>query len=206
MNLGDLGEQFRVTGFEFRNDSGEEIPGFACVRITGMVKVGSRNILTVGKPNTYGSQYMHRFNGPTPVASGLYGVCYLGSQVPALYDTADGTPAFGESWGPRDATWKIKKNTGGWQIVGNSDSTAGVVLVERVPFLRFHGVADSAINLDASGTVSIFYGTGAGTDSTVNMSSVYNSFGNVSSGKDVDCVWEYDVAGTAWKIVAAECP
>jgi hypothetical protein len=191
---------------EFRNDSGETIPPFSCVRITGAVIVETGRVtLKVGKPNTYGAQYSHAFTGPVSVADGKYGLCTRSDGAVAVYDDADGTPAFGELWGPRDATWKLKKNTPGF-VVDIVTSTANkLVTVRPCPFLRFHGVTDAAHNKDASGTVSIWYGTGAGTDSTVNMASVYNAFGNVASGKDVECVWEGDVAGTSWKFVAAEC-
>lgn len=210
MNLGNLGEWNRIVWEEFYNESGEQIPAFACMRITGMMTLGGRNIVKVAKPNTYGSQYMHRLNGPLPVEIGKYGICTRSAGAAALYDTADGTPAFGERWGPRDATWKLKKNTGGWMVMGNADATNGVVIVQQAPMLSFHGVTDAAHNKDAGGTVSIHYRSGATayTDTTVNMSSVFNAFGNVASGKDVRCQWDDDgtTSGVGWwEIVAAEC-
>lgn len=191
---------------KFRNDSGETIPAGGVLRLTGFVVTDpEEGFYTAAKPNTYGSQYSHALNDELPVGSGKYGRCCLGQTVPALYDSADGTPAFGENWGPRDATWKLKKNTGGFRILGVVDSGRSFALVVPQPFIRFHGVTDAAIAKDASGTVSIYYGTGAGTDSTVNFTSVYNSFGDVAITKDVEVVWEGDSAGTSWKIVAAEC-
>ena len=196
---------------EFRNDSGEEIPAFAVMRCTGAALIDSGQVvLKMAKPNTYGSQYLHYLNGPIKVANGKFGLCTQSRGAVALYDTADGTPAFGERWGPRDATWKLKKNTGGFAVVEVSNSTDGLVMVQQAPMLSFHGVTDAAINKDAGGTVSIYYRSGATayTDTTVNMSSVFNAYGNVGSGKDVRCQWENDATSSGagwWEIVAAEC-
>jgi hypothetical protein len=196
--------------FPWRNDAASQCPAYGIIRITGETTSNDQAVLTGDQPNTYGSQYSHFVNGPIPVdaASGAtksYGVCTIIGRVCAAYTVGDGTPAFGEQWGPRTGTWLLKKNTGGFMVMGNVDATAGVVIVTQQPWLRFHGVTDDAIAKDASGTVSIFYGTAAGTDSTVNMSSVYNSFADVAITKDVECVWEGDVAGVKWRLVAAEC-
>jgi hypothetical protein len=129
----------------------------------------------------------------------------------AAYTSGDGTPGAGELWGPRSGGWTLRKNTGGFMVVGlqsiaTGDTPLNFAVVERCPFVRFHGVTDAAIAKDAEGTVSIFYGTGAGTDSSVNMADhCYNSFANVAISKDVECVWEGDLAGAYWRIVAAEC-
>ena len=210
MNFGTQGEQGRIVWEEFYNESGEQIPAFACMRVTGMTTVQGRNIVKVAKPNTYGSQYLHRLNGPLPVEIGKYGICTCSPGAAALYDTADGTPAFGERWGPRDATWKLKKNTGGWAAMGNADTTNGIVIVQQAPMLSFHGQTDAAISKDAGGTVSIFYRSGATayTDTTVNMTNVFNAYGAIGSGKDVRCQWENDATSSGvgwWEIVAAEC-
>lgn len=191
---------------EFRNDSGEEIPAFACMRVTGAEVVSTGRVaLTVGKPNTFGAQYNHVFNGPLKVANGKYGLCTRSDGAAALYDSADGTPAFGESWGPRDATWKLKKNTGGFVVEIVTNSTQALASVKPQPFLMFKGQTDASHAKAATGTISIFYGTGVGTDTTVNMTSVYNAFGNVATTKAVTCRWEGDIAGTKWTLISAEC-
>lgn len=191
----------------YRNDAGEQIPPFGILRLTGAVTVNSRPYLKAEKPDTYGSQYLHAINGPTAVESGDYGTCYVPAEsffVRAAYDTADGTPAFGEAWGPRSGTWKLKKNTGGFQIIGDPDSTNGTVLVARVPMLSFIGKTDASHAKGASGTISIYAGTlGSESDTTVNMSSVWNRYANVSSGKWVRCAWDNDAQ--KWELVSAEC-
>jgi hypothetical protein len=204
-NYGAEGQALNLQWIEYYNDSGEEIPAFGVMRISGMRKKDGRPVIQCKKPHTFGSQGQHRINGPVPVESSQYGVCLIGNHVAALYDTADGTPAFGESWGPRDATWKLKKNTGGFRVLGNADTTNGVVVVVSVPMMGFFGKTDAAHNKSADGTVSIYWGSDAGTDTTENMTSVYNLFGNVSSGKNVRCEWQGDMDGKQFALTAAEC-
>lgn len=189
---------------EFRNDSGEEIPAFACMRITGAEVVSTGRVtLTVGKPNTFGAQYNHVFNGPLKVANGKYGLCTRSDGAAALYDSADGTPAFGESWGPRDATWKLKKNTGGFLIEIVTNSNDKIAAVKSCPWTSFQGKCDAAIAKNAKGTVSIYYRSSltAYTDTTVNMDDVLNSSCAAASGDYVHCVWERDASQPYWKMI-----
>src|SRR3990167_10117675 len=141
---------------DFRNDSGEEIPAFGIIRLTGVALPETGELVYTGdKPNTYGSQYSHAINSDAIVPDNGYGKCTLTFPAVAVYDSADGTPAFGEQWGPRNATWKLKKNTGGFRVLGVSNSDLKLVLVTQDPFLRFRGVTDGAIAAGADGTVSI---------------------------------------------------
>jgi hypothetical protein len=191
---------------QFRNDSGEEIPANGCMRITGSATVGGQQYLIAEKPNTYGSQYLHWFNGDQPVATGKFGTCYKGSFVRALYDTADGTPAVGERWGPRSGTWKLKKNTGGWQILGGHSS--GIVTVQHAPMLRFIGKTKSAVIFGSTVDVTIWYRSSASayTSTSIDMTGVMNIFGSVANGRYVRCDWEDDGANPGrWVIDAAAC-
>lgn len=185
-----------------RNASGEEIPPFACMKIVGTREFASGEIgFYVQKPDAFGAQYSHIFNGPRSIrATGtpdqLTGEGTIGFAVAALYDSADGTPAFGESWGPRSGTWKLKKNTGGFRVVdgyvtGRVDTTNSVVLVQPVPMLSMIGKTDSLIYSGTSGTVSIYWsslGYGGLTDTTVNVIA-YNRFADVATGKWVSMTW-----------------
>lgn len=190
---------------EFRNDSAEKIPAFGIVRIIGLaVLEPGRVVLRGDKPNTFGCQYQCAVNGPTPVAAGKLGTCARAPFLPALYDTSDGTPAVGEKWGPRDATWKLRKNTGGFSVIGVTNPTAGLVLVQPAPFRSFVGKTDAAHAKGGTGTISIYAGTlGSETDTTVNMPNVFNRFADVASGKWVRCDWNGQ--SNDWELVAAEC-
>ena len=202
----DPGSDYNNCVAQFHNDSGEEIPANGCMRITGSATVGGQQYLLAEKPNTYGSQYLHWFNGDQPVATGKFGTCYKGSFVRALYDTADGTPAVGERWGPRSGTWKLKKNTGGWQILGGHSS--GVVTVQHAPMLRFIGKTKSAVSFGSTVDVTIWYRSSATayTSTSVDMTGVLNIFGSVANGRYVRCDWEDDGANPGrWVIDAAAC-
>jgi hypothetical protein len=192
--------------FEFRNDSAEQIPAFGVVRLTGVVVLEpGRVALTADQPDTFGCQHRCAINGPVPVNAGKLGTLTREPLVPALFDSSDGTPSAGESWGPRAGTWMLKKNTGGFTVVGVTNAAAGLVLVEPAPMLAFLGKTDAALAKGATGSISIFSGAtiGAETDTDFNMIGVYNRFSDVESGKWVRCGWNDDSA--RWELVAAEC-
>jgi hypothetical protein len=66
------------------------------------------------------------------------------------------------------------------------------------------GKTDAAHNKGSTGTISLHGGAtpGGETDTGVNVTSVYNRFGNVASGK-----WVYIFQGeNSWELEEAECP
>ena len=64
------------------------------------------------------------------------------------------------------------------------------------------GKADAAISKSASGTVSVYTGTTAGSETdTTNNITAYARWGDVASGKWVLCIW---LLGH-WEIIQAEC-
>lgn len=189
------------------NTTSEEIPAFAAMRISGSRFVATDTdqrgqvVLEVAKANTFGAHADTIINGPRPIAAGGYGTYTAGEIVAALYDTADGTPAANEAWGPRNGVWKLKKNTGGYRIVGGVDSTNGVVIVRRAADVLFDGKTDAAHNKGADGTVSIWSGSSTTLSDTNENVTAYNRYGNVASGKWVKLVRQ----SHSWEIVAAEC-
>lgn len=97
----------------FRNDSGETVPAFGCMRVTDAETDGtlSRYVIVIAKPNSTGGPFV--FNGPREVTSGGYGIAYTG--IVKAYFTA-GTPAAGETWGP----------TTGWVVESGGDDAVKV--------------------------------------------------------------------------------
>lgn len=188
----------------FRNDSGETIPAFAVMRVTGAAGLGSIPVITVAKPST---DFKRRYlvNGPFPVsgASGQY-VFGLGTWAEqsayVLYDDAN-TPAYGEEWGPSSGSWKIKKYRYGFHIIGGA--TGGET--DRVGCFQtvvneFYGQTDGTLNKGSTATVSIFDGNNA--DTTDNLATVNNRYGNVATTKKVTVRYH----GGVPQVVAAECP
>jgi len=109
--------------FTYRNDSGEAIPAYACLQLTGNAFDDSgRVILTVAKPNA-DSIAGCPLNGHRSVAIGGFGRCTF-EPWRALYNAAS-TPAFGESWGSEANQWPIKKGNTGFQILGAHTTGSG---------------------------------------------------------------------------------
>ena len=202
-----------IPWFWFQNGDAGDMPANAVMKLTSWSAADpEKPFFSAVKPTAFGAQFSHAINDNAVVGTGQWGRCYLMQTVPALYDDADGTPAFGEIWGPRDNTWKLKKNTGGFRIAGTVDTTNKYVLVQPYPFLDFRGIADGTIGADARGTVSIYYRNASTsspfyTDTTVNMDNVVNDLdASVSSGAMVRVRWEPRSDGTGdWVIYQADC-
>jgi len=106
---------------ECQNGSGEVIPAFAVMRVTGVTD----NVLQVAKPNA-ASDTKAVVNGPTPIPIAGKGNATYDSPYFVLYETADGTPAFGESWGTENGSFKLRKGNDGFSGIGGA--TAGRAL------------------------------------------------------------------------------
>lgn len=119
----------------FRNDAGETIPPFACMRVTGATTANGQRVYTVAKPN--GSGTVHMINGPTQVTvAQLYGAGSLETPATVLYNTSSGTPAHGETWGPKGGQWSLEKGYAGYTIIGGnlgSGSTARTEVSKAAP-------------------------------------------------------------------------
>lgn len=191
---------------EFVNAGAGSIPAYGVVRATGVTVVEpGRVVLSVDQPNTFGCQANCFINCPVAVGAGKYGYATRSAPLVALYDTADGTPAFGEAWGPRSGSWKLKKNTGGFCVLGVTNSTLGLALVAPLPMLTFRGKTTAgAIAKGATGTINIYAGAlGSESDTGQTMLNVYNRYANASSGKWVTCGWNFENQG--WELIDLEC-
>lgn len=120
-------------GLTFRNDSGETIPGFAVMRITGVIeRDGLDSVVLVRKPKT--GNYCYMVNGPLPVAANAYGYGTFDFPAYALFDgqtsgpvgaTYAALPVNGEEWGPENNSWKLVKDNPGFRIWGNAYHVSG---------------------------------------------------------------------------------
>ncbi len=99
--------------FDVYNDSGEEIPAFGIMRMSGIDDLG---VLKVAKPNTDGQTDV-LVNSPVPIPIGKYGQGHRNSPCAVYYDTAN-TPAAAETWGAAASSWKLTKNKAGGKIIG----------------------------------------------------------------------------------------
>lgn len=159
MQPGSFFEQ--ASWFDFKNDNAATAPAFGVMRLKDIV-VGSADELVYRKMDQpdNSSQGKCYVNGPVDVAAAAYGRCSRGEEVLALYDSADGVPAFGQYWGAQSGTWKLKKGMGGFYCLGApTNSNLSIALFEP-PRTRSLLVNKATHTLWAnSGTFTIFSGT-----------------------------------------------
>lgn len=165
----------------FKNGSGEEIPPFAVMRITGIEIFDGRSVVMVDKPNTYGSQYLHYINGPIAVADGKCSTCTNAFPALAKYNTGS-SPTVGKLWGPRNGSWELQEETGGFIVIGVS-ATTGLAVVGQSPMLAFTGRFDSDVSQGSTATVSVYW---QGVDTGENISGVYAISGDFTTSDDVN--------------------
>ncbi len=147
----------------FYNNSGYTIPPFGVTLITGSNRefpgtgTATGTVPAVGRPAVYGCQsnalIMDSALGESAILAvdGINGDGYDdktfggAQQLPpfiALYDDADGVPAFNERWGPRADTFKLKKSTGGFLVIDRYDTGNAadhLVLVMPEPMTTVRG-------------------------------------------------------------------
>lgn len=183
-----------------RNDSGEEVPAFACMRITGMFspftssdgvyqRVGVANMgFTIGKPNAFASQYSHLFNGPIAIASGAVGQGVFG-HVMLGRRSGVSAPTVGSAIGPTNGSWDLAGGSYGFTVVADTslDDTlnlydGGITKVVRViqsPALFLRGTA-----IDTLGTGLVEIDTGP-----YQVTATYNGTPSISPGGQVLLHW-----------------
>ena len=135
------------------NESSEEIPPYSIVRVSGFTTDREEPVLKVNKPNTYGSQYGHMITGPLKIAVGGYGVCQADWAI-CTVDGNDSAPNIGENWGPVDDSWKLRKRSGGWRIMGQPSS--GRALVRLAPLLNIRVRLTEALAAGSNATASVY--------------------------------------------------
>lgn len=184
------------------------VEAFAVMEDNGSTTVDGEVVLqtkqyAAGNPNK-----VVYVNGPVDVASGHYGPCTLLMDKPGWvqYDTGDGTPATGESWGPKPSSWKLAKNLPGFIIIGGAAS--GLVLaIRQVTAWRCRALAKGAI-------------TGSGTKTVDNIKPISGLMPVVDSDAELSAenTHTYDVDNNAnvriewienenqWEIYQADCP
>jgi hypothetical protein len=108
------------------NSESRAVPAGGAVRVTGS---STGYGFSVARPTAPG-QYVW-IAAPQGLASQGYGACAEDGLFYALYDSTDGTPAVGETWGAGADTYKLKKNCAGFLVVGTPDTVNAIVPVVR---------------------------------------------------------------------------
>ncbi|MBS0263893.1 MAG: hypothetical protein JSS02_18285 [Planctomycetes bacterium] len=191
---------------EFVNNNAASVPAYGVLRATGVSVIEpGRVVVTADMPQTFGCQAQCLINSPVAVAAGQMGYATRTGVLVALYDAADGTPAFGQAWGPRAGSWKLKRNTGGFFMLGATNTTLGLALVTPLPMLTLRGkTLSGGLAKGTTGTITIYAGPlGSETDTGQTMAGVYNRYANAGSNKWVTCGWNFESQG--WELIDLEC-
>lgn len=109
-----------------QNLSGETVPAFGCMQITGTADVGAKTALTITKPTSTDGDYI--FNGPYAIADTETGWGYRHGVVLML---GDAPTVAGAQYVPIVASWEIEEDSGPFVVYG-ADQTNARTLVGRI--------------------------------------------------------------------------
>lgn len=188
------------SGIGVYNSSGETVPAFGVMRIVSATTLGDEVVYEIGKQATEFQRWM-LVNGEDELTNGSYGPGYfLDLAGRALYDSADGTPAYGQVWGPYPSSWKLRRHMYGFRILGDANSTDTHVRCLQEFVMGVAAKTDATLTKDSTATCSVWKGDRSA-DSGANISSVTNPYATVASAKRIRVIWHAETPEAA----AAEC-
>lgn len=112
-----------------RNRSGEVVPAFACMQVTGTESEGLRTVVYVTKPDKKDGRYL--FNHDRPIRDDAYGMALPWGVVRMLADKDD-EPDIEKEYGPTVGDWKIEEQDGGPFVAFGRDEIAEDVWLGRI--------------------------------------------------------------------------
>lgn len=124
--LQPLDEISRVRWLACRNDSGEEIPGFAVVAITG---VDSDGTLVVDQV-TDADDTNVGVNGPYAIPTAAYGQVTRDFPWYVLCNANDGTPGVGTYWGTSPGSWALRSARSGFYCYGGATNNRALFVID----------------------------------------------------------------------------
>lgn len=137
----------QITWHPVSNSSGETIPAFAAMEITGLdTDTGE---FTVDIPSADNATANILFNGPVEIEADESGAGTYDMPASARYNTSDGTPGNGADWGVAANDWKLREGYSGFLIQGVIDSTNGVAVV-----IRAAPISGARVYLPSAQTIS----------------------------------------------------
>ena len=190
-----------VSWIVYRNDSGETVPPFGLLRLTGTAQVLNQHIVTATKPDSVFCRY-YAVNGPASVSNGKMGECTL---TPLAIVRTESVSSAGITYGAKSGQWGLEPNRPGFFSIGLRTITRGLYLVRAIqePVCVLTGKTDAGIAADASGTVSVHFQS-SGSPSEYDITAFLNWMHGsqlISANKQVLVQW---VDGR-WLITGAEC-
>jgi hypothetical protein len=199
----------QATPIFVRNDSGEQVPAFACLQSTGTVESGGQNYIKIDKPaDTTGTSGAYLFNGVAPIEPGGFGVAHDGPVVRMLSSTSTS----GAKLVPVVGSWTVAAGDGPFTAIGADDIGSGVIRAS-VAGIGGGGAIFYGFTLSSSGflttttaTATIYALTGSGFGSIIESgATIYDSAGwalGVPSGTNGLCIKQ----GGLYYAIQAACP
>jgi len=105
-----------------RNDSGETIPAYGCMQITGTVDVSGRTVVKVIKPNATDKEYL--FNSQFEIADGGSGWAFRFGVV-IMLGTAPTDPT---QYRPIVASWNVEEGDGPFVVFGEHNAVSNALI------------------------------------------------------------------------------
>lgn len=107
-----------------KNNSGEEIPAFACMQVDGLQMVGDTGYVKVIKPDASCGEFV--FNSQFPIPIGGYGWAYSFGQV-RMRGTFSTPFSACDRYQPTSGQWTISKGPGPFVVYGADTAFSGVL-------------------------------------------------------------------------------
>ena len=186
-----------------RNDSGEEIPAFACLQATGTTELGGQNYITVDQPvDATGTAGAYLFNGIAPIEIGGFGIAHDG---PLCRMLKTGTLASGDKAQPVVGQWAIAAGGDLITIVGDDDiepdTVRGVIGSNKQTFrfIRFE-LNEELVGTTASADIVDKDGVSIETGATIeDPETIFTGLTATTRGIGIQ-------EGSRYFIVNANCP
>lgn len=190
----------------YRNNSGEDIPPHAVLRIEDTEVFGDKIRFVVNKPNS-GSLEGLAFN--CHIKSPADGTGGLTFDMPAVvaFDDTSGTPASGDYWAPSDGSWLLTKHAYGFRVLGRLNPNQSKMWVRGKSDFPIRGVLANAYDPNSGlvdVTLSSVSSAGAFTDSVYTLSDVLPGLPMPDAVTSGTGVWVTEKNGF-WYIMVLAC-
>lgn len=202
-----------------KNASGEQIPAWAVMLVTGAERLTNERVaLTVSKiamPPTVAGVQRLLLNGATPLGitgASRYGQGRVPSQSPD-WVACDATVNFGEMWGPSDGSFVLTRSGAGFRAVGEYDAETDRALFSYEDSPQGYFTLTAALTAPSSitGTPTtaealLYTRYAGGTSLGGQVVTITNRWSNLEldAGKGGLCRWDWTLL--EWVIVSTECP
>jgi hypothetical protein len=199
--------------YHVHNDSGEEIPAYACMQVTGTEELYEQTYLTVDKPaDVDGTAGWFVFNGPNPIATGDEGTIQKGPIFRGFKNS--GTVTAGDIWGPTSGQWYLSADGSLCRVFGDDNVDDDVFRFTmtggaQVKLFKTPGGGIGAASGDGSGGSPYVWGSATCTEidsSGVLTANTYTVKNIVTDTIGGNVAIKAILVGSDWIVDVASCP